>query len=258
MQFCFAMETRALEKLILGNEDEPQGIKEKGQALTSPDVSSLVIDRLCDHVGEQNASVACFYFDFAAQKEQSPTNMLGALLKQLVCGLEEIPEDISRVYQTQKNAIGGRGPQLSDIMKMLQIISSRKSTFICIDALDECAAGYRVKLLDSLNQILRESPDTRIFVTGRAHIRPEIGRCLPGRVTSVPISPKRGDIITYLHTRLHEDTTPDAMDNSLVADILKQIPDDISEMYVEAMTMGKLLGVSADKYILYPDFCQSR
>jgi len=189
-----------------------------------------VIDRLCDWAGRQNATVACFYFDFAAQKEQPPTSVLGALLKQVVGGLEEVPVEIAKAYQDQKKVIGGRRPQLPDIVKMLQIIASRKSTFICIDALDECAAGYRVNLLDSLGQILEKSPATRIFVTGRAHIRPEIGRCLPGRVTSVPTSPKRGDIITYLRTRLHGDITPDEMDSSLEADILKKIPDDTSEM----------------------------
>jgi len=240
MRFCFATGILALAKLILGNKDEPRGIEEKGKVLTSPDVSSLVIDKLCDQVEGQNATVACFYFDFAAQEEQSPMNMLGALLRQLVCGLEETPEEISRVYQVQKNAIGGRGPKLSDIVKMMQMASSRKRTFICIDALDECAAGNRVKLLDSLNQILEKSPGIRIFVTGRPHIRPEIGRCLAGRVTSVSISPKRDDIIRYLHSRLHEDTNPDAMDSSLEADILKKIPEEISEMCVEPTTLGKL------------------
>ena len=207
--------------------------------LTSRDVSSLVIDELCDQAGGQNATVACFYFDFAAQKEQSPTSMLGALLKQLVCGLEETPEEILQAYQGQKNAIGGRGPKLSDIVKMAQTTSSEKRTFICIDALDECVAGDRVKILDSLNQILEKSPGTRIFVTGRPHIRPEIERCLAGRVTSVSISPKRDDIIRYLHNRLREDTALDAMDSSLEADILKKIPQEISEMYVEP-ALGKL------------------
>jgi len=205
-------------------------MEEKGQVLTSRDVSSLVIDRLCDQAGGQGATVACFYFDFAAQKEQSPTSVLGALLRQLVCGLEEAPEEISRAYQDQRNAIGGRGPQLSDIVEMMQMTSSRGRTFICVDALDECAAEYRVKLLDSLNQILEKSPGTRIFVTGRPHIRPEIERCLAGRVASVSITPKKRDIIRYFHSRLHEDTTPDAMDSSLEAEILKKIPDDISEM----------------------------
>ena len=208
--------------------------------LTSRDVSSLVIDSLCDQARRQNVSVACFYFDFAAQKEQSPANTMGALLKQVVGGLEEIPVEISQAYQDQKKAIGRRVPQLPDIVKMLHTTTSKECTFICIDALDECVPGHRAKLLASLSQILQESPGTRIFVTGRPHIGPEIGRRLGGRVTSLSISPKRDDIVTYLHSKLEEDTTPDAMDSKLEADILRKIPEDISEMYVEATAPGKL------------------
>src|SRR5437879_3421334 len=111
---------------------------------------------------------------------------------------------------------------------MLQTTSSKKRTFICIDALDECAEGCRVKLLDSLNEIVQKSPGTRIFATGRPHIRPEVRRRLAGRVKDVSISPKRDDIIRYLHDRLDQDTTPDAMDSSLEADILKKIPENVS------------------------------
>ena len=205
-----------------------------------------MIDTLCDQDGEQNATVACIYFDFAAQKDQSPTITMGALLKQIVGGLEEIPEEISRAYQKQKKALGGRGPQLSDIVKMLQATSSKERTFICIDALDECVPEHRVKLLDSLGQILQKSPATRIFVTGRPHIRPDITRRLCGRVTSLPISTKRDDIITYLHSRLEEDIIPDAMDSSLEAEIMNKIPEDISEMYVETM-LGKLPQACTDR-----------
>ena len=207
--------------------------------LTSRDVSSLVIDSLCDRAREQNAAVACFYFDFAAQKEQSSVSVLGALLKQVVRGLEEVPEELAQAYGMQEKVIGGRGPQLADIVKMFQIISSRKLIFVCMDALDECMPGNRVKLLDSLNKILQNSPGTRVFVTGRPQVRPDMGKRLAGRVTSLSISPKRDDIIGYIRTRLDEDPDPDAMDDSLEADILKKIPEDISEMYVEA-TLGKL------------------
>ena len=191
-----------------------------------------MIDRLCDQAGEQGATVACFYFDFAAQKDQSSASTMGALLKQVVAGLEEVPPEISRAYQEQRKAIGGREPRLSDIVKMLQIASSKEHTFICIDAIDECMPEHRVKLLGSLNEILQKSPSTRIFVTGRPHIQPEIGRRLSGRVKSLSISTKREDIIKYLHSRLEDDTTPDAMNDSLEAEILKKIPEDISEMYV--------------------------
>jgi len=207
-----------------------------------------VIDSLCDQAGGQNVTVACFYFDFASQKDQSSTSMLGALLRQLVAGLGEVPEEIAQAYEEQKNFIDGRRLQHPNIVKMLQTTSSKKGTFICIDALDECVPEHRVKLLNSLNQILQKSPGTRIFVTGRPHIQPEIERRLAGRVTSLPISSKRDDIIRYLHSRLEEDTTPDAMNSILKAEILKGIPEDVSEMYVET-ALWELPQACTDKYI---------
>ena len=208
--------------------------------LTSCDVSSLVIDRLCDEARGKNVAVACFYFDFAARREQSSTRMLGALLKQIVGGLGEIPGGISQAYEDQKKVIGGRGPQLSDIAKLLQTTSSERLTFICIDAMDECAPEHRVKILDSLDQVLQKSPGTRIFMTGRQHVQAEIGKRLTGRVASVAITPRKSDVVGYLRTRLKEDTNPDAMDITLEADILRKIPEDISEMYVEVTTLREL------------------
>ena len=217
--------------------------------LTSCDVSSLVIDKLCDQARSRNFAVACFYFDFAAQKEQSPASMLGALLKQVVSGMEEVPEEIAQAYKDHTEVIDGRGPQLVDIVKMLQTTTSRKPTFICLDALDECAAVYRVKLLSSLNKILQRSPDARVFVTGRPHIQAEVEKRLSGRVTTICITPKRHDIISYLHSRLDEDTIPDAMDNSLKADILRKIPEDISEMWVDATAPESYLKLSTNRII---------
>ena len=205
--------------------------------LTSCDVSSLVIDRLCDEARGKYVAVACFYFDFAAQKEQPSTSMLGALLKQIVAGLEEVPGEILQTYEDQKKVIGGRRPQLGDIVKMIQTTSSKQLTFICIDAMDECAAEHRVKLLDSLDRILQQSPATRIFMTGRPHIQAEIGKRLYGQVTSIAIIPKKDDVTEYLRTRLKDDTNPDAMDTTLEADILRKIPEDVSDMYVEATTL---------------------
>jgi len=166
--------------------------------------------------------------------------MLGALLKQVVGGLGEVPGGISQAYEDQKKVIGGRGPQLSDIAKLLQTTSSERLTFICIDAMDECAPEHLVKILDSLDQVLQKSPGTRIFMTGRQHVQAEIGKRLTGRVASVAITPRKSDVVGYLRTRLKEDTNPDAMDITLEADILRKIPEDISEMYVEVTTLREL------------------
>ena len=117
----------------------------------SCDVSSLVIDTLCKQSAGENAAVACFYFDFAAQEEQSPAAVLGSVLKQVVCGLDEVPERIVEAFRDREKVIGGQGLALPEIVEFLQVISSSRCTSICIDALDECPVGYRVKLLDSLN-----------------------------------------------------------------------------------------------------------
>ena len=188
------------------------------------------MDRLCDQTSEQNTVISCFYLDFAARKTQCATNVLGSLLKQMLVGMETIPEEIWRAFQQQKTSIGGRRLRLANIVKMLQLTTSLRRTFICIDALDECSGGQRVRLLRSLQRILQKSPGTRIFATGRPHIQAEIEKRLSGHVKSVSISPIRVDIAGYLRTKLEEDETPDAMDEGLEAGIMEKVPENASEV----------------------------
>ena len=105
-----------------------------------------------------------------------------------------------------------------------------RPTFICIDALDECVPEYRAKLLESLQQILHRSPNTRIFLTGRFHVRDEVEKHLSQRAVTVPITPTKADIIRFLRAKLREDTTLDAMNNTLEEDIIKSIPETVSEL----------------------------
>jgi len=165
-------------------------------------------------------------------------SIMGSLLRQVVGGMENVPEEITRAFKEQKLANAGRGPQLPDIVKMLQIVTSSVRTFVCIDALDECAAANRAKLLNSLQQILKSSPLTRIFMIARPHVRGEIEKRLPGRLISVLVGPSKNDIMEYLRLRLDEDETPEAMNESLEADILEKIPENMSEMCVGAMLLG--------------------
>ena len=155
--------------------------------------SSLVIDSLCDQPGDVPVTVTCLYCDFLAQNEQSITNMVGAILKQLVCG-GDIPKDIREAFQKAKKEWGGRGLLRADLMRMLKVaIASRPQVFICIDALDECLPKDLPELLESLREIGRESLTTRIFLIGRPHVREAIQRCL-ARAVVLPISPNTVDV----------------------------------------------------------------
>ena len=43
-----------------------------------------MVDNLCDELCEQGVAIAMFYCDFRDQREQTATNIMGAILKQLV------------------------------------------------------------------------------------------------------------------------------------------------------------------------------
>jgi len=188
-----------------------------------------VIDSLCDRARGKNTAVVGLYCDFLAQQEQSTINMLGAILKQLV-SRGGVSEHIREAFQNSKEEFGGRGLRLLDMVKILKkAVTSLKRVFVCIDALDELAPKHRRELLESLQEIVRVSPSMLILLTGRPHIDNEIVGCFSEAVR-MPISPTQDDIKNYLEMRLKGDTTPKAMDDQLQADIMRVIPERISEM----------------------------
>ena len=76
-QSCFTTEARGWAKHLSGNENN--SLEKGGEpVLIGYGVSSLVVDWLCDQAKGQSIAVACFYFDFAARKEQSATSMLSS------------------------------------------------------------------------------------------------------------------------------------------------------------------------------------
>ena len=187
---------------------------------------------MCDEAVGGDPTVVCFYFDFAARNEQTPVNMLGSLLRQLVNGQEEIPEVIAHEFQKEKMSIGGRGLQTSGILKMFQTITATRRTFIFVDALDECMPEHRIVILDSLDQILRGSPNTRLFMTGRPQVRSEVERKLDGMATFIIIRATEDGVQRFLSEKLKMDTIPNMMSSTLEGDIMKSIPAMSSETYV--------------------------
>ena len=195
-----------------------------------------MIDGLCDEAGEEDIIVACVYCDFTAQQEQTITSMMGAILKQLVGG-GDIPIHVRKAFQKGKKVIGGRGLLLADLVEMLMTaLASLPQVFICIDAPDECLPKHLPELLESLRDIILESPRTRIFLTGRPHVEGIIRRYFAKAVV-IPISPNTDDIRNFLEMKLDRDGEPEAMDNDLRADIVKVILDKMSDMCVGVFSL---------------------
>jgi len=107
-------------------------------------------------------------------------------------------------------------------------IESLPRLFICIDAIDECTPKHRRELLESLRGIVRVTPGARVFLTGRPHINDEIMRCF-SKALRIPLSPTYSDIKSYLEMRLGGDSIPNSMEDELRADIMRIVPENISE-----------------------------
>ena len=182
--------------------------------------------------------------------------MLGAILKQVVGGLEHIPEEIEVAFQKSKKKIDGRELESGEICELL--ISSLRTlqrSYICIDALDEFPREHRPEFFRSLMRIIRESPCTQLFLTSRPHIRDEIKRYFAGSAET-RIKPTEEDIKKYLSLKLSNDTQPEAMDQGLREEILQTIPEKIREMYAkDIMTLCKFMLTLFADTIPLADFC---
>ena len=190
-----------------------------------------MIDTLYDQARRGDIAVAGFYCDFLSQQEQTITNTLGAIIKQLV-GEGDIPEHLREAFKESKKRHGSGASRLPELMGLLRItIASLPQVFICIDALDEYLPEGLPELLESLRDVVRESPNTRIFLTGRPHVG-EAVRIYFTQAVLIPISPNTVDIRNYLEKRVDRDVDPEAMTKDLRAEIVGTIQATMSDMCV--------------------------
>ena len=120
------------------------------------------------------------YCDYLDRGEQTTSNILGAMLKQLIrSGII-----VRKAFEDAKRHFGGVHPEVLEVLKMLKTaVGQRLRVVICIDGLNESLAANRTGLLRAL-QAIRESPNVGLFLTGRPFIRLEVERYFPNRILS--------------------------------------------------------------------------
>ena len=191
----------------------------------------MVIDTLCKQSVGQNIPVLSLYCDYQVRKEQSAVNMIGSLLGQIALGGVGNVGEIQKAFEESRKG-GGNGLRLPEIRELfVKTISSCQRVYICVDAMDELAPQHRSELLRTLRQII-ETPNTRLFLTGRPHIRLELDRHLTKGAYTIHIVPDQGDIARYISQKLDDDDDrdPDLMTESLKNDIMKTMLETVSDM----------------------------
>jgi len=192
-----------------------------------------VIDTILEGIEGDSVAVAYVYCDFSTRNMQSTTAVLGSVLRQVVGALTRIPDEVQKAFGCAKKQADGCGLRLPEILDMLtKFLPGLERAFICIDALDEFPTKQRAELWDSLQSVIRECPNTRLFLTGRPQIRTEVEDYFPGGADMVAVEPTPEDIRRYVEKRLKEDLDKSTMDAELREDIRRVIPNGVSGMYV--------------------------
>ncbi|RPB19268.1 hypothetical protein L211DRAFT_794727 [Terfezia boudieri ATCC MYA-4762] len=179
-------------------------------------VSSMVIDHLISHYGEQR--VAYIYCDYRDKSKQNLLNILGSILKQHLAATVKIPDAVGISLEN----INGEA-DMSQILKFVIQQLAASGHFLCIDALDELEPGTRFKLLKALQTVFGNS---RIFLTGRHHIASDVSRILQiSLVDSIQITPNLFNVRAYLsyEIELDQEMNPDDMNEQLKEEILDGI-----------------------------------
>ena len=127
---------------------------------------SIAIDELESKSESDNFGIAYAYFDYKDQDQQSTLRILASLLKQLASQLDNI---IPLLYVYQKTLRSrSKQPELHHHIQALNAAATLfSSTFIILDALDECEVDQRKLLLDAISRL----EGVRVFTTSRPYLR---------------------------------------------------------------------------------------
>jgi len=181
--------------------------------------------------------VAYYYFDFRDTAKQDVRGLISSLVVQLCAQSDPCYDILSRLYS--KHDAGLRLPDddaLTQCLKDMLELPGQPSTYIVVDALDECpnssgAPSPRELVLDLLEDFVSlQLPNLCICITSRpeADIQEALGPLVSHPVSLHDEAGQKQDIIDYINSAVQTDRKMRkwrAEDRQLVIDALTQRAD---------------------------------
>ncbi|KAI9768838.1 MAG: hypothetical protein M1840_004652 [Geoglossum simile] len=228
-------------------------------------LASIVTNYLRTTFKRHDIAIACIYYNYKDQNEQTDLNLIGSLLKQLVQGQSDISSNIKGLYNAHVNE--QTPPTHAELtMALKSEIETFSKVFVVVDALDECLEGRRANLVDMLLSlpetvklmvtsrplstieaglegmtrldIRADDSDVRLYVEGRIphekrlarHVRkdPTLGETLVGTI----VNSARG---MFLLAQLYMDSLVSKNNADAIREALQHPPEKLEDTYEEAM-----------------------
>ncbi|KAI5785379.1 hypothetical protein FPQ18DRAFT_86745 [Pyronema domesticum] len=204
-------------------------------------ICSLVFDHLdTTFSSEERACVVCLYCDYQDNKNQTPVNMIGILLKQVIARLNKsglLPPDAISTFREHLNE--QKNADLGVVCRLLvETVKQLRKFYVCIDALDECNDEHRAEFIQSLAKLSNEcgrQSSIRVFFTARLHINwEELTKRNPGlgSLDHIRLDAQPDDIRKYVSHAIEMDENSDCMNDKLRSEILERIVDNSDGMFL--------------------------
>src|ERR1700722_2684988 len=159
---------------------------------------SIVVNHLRTLSAENDSVATTFiYCNYKEQAEQTVSNLVASLLRQIVQGRRAISDDVKSFFERhQRQTSRPTLDQLQDVL--ISEIRTRSKVFIVVDAWDECREDDETRTL--LLEVLRSLPrQANLMVTSRN--LPSIGRDFKG-AKRLHIRAKDDDMRAYIEGRI--------------------------------------------------------
>ncbi|KAJ7574226.1 ankyrin repeat-containing domain protein [Mycena floridula] len=215
-------------------------------------LSSIIVDHLQSRSGPDMA-VLYIYCDYTRQTDQTPTQLVGTLLKQLVQHQSSIPDHILALYDNYSSR--GAFPTSAELLTALHTEASfYHRVYIILDALDESSESNQARKL-FLSVCSGQGPwslsdHIHLLITSRDilliaqefHTAPRI-----------PIEAHADDLETYIKGRILSDIKLERLikgDVTLEAEIIDKVVTKAAGMFLQAQLHLDSLGSQLNRRAL--------
>ncbi|KAJ7589405.1 hypothetical protein C8J56DRAFT_784674, partial [Mycena floridula] len=199
-------------------------------------LSSIIVEHLRSAILQPKIAVICIYCDYRQQEAQTPIQLLGSVLKQLVQQHPVLSDHLLTLHRT--NLSRDAHPSTPELFAALQNeVLLYSQVYIVVDALDECSENNKARELFFPNHhqgLWSLTDHVHLLVTSRDI--PPISQEF-GNTPKISIEAHKEDLETYIRGRITTDNKLKKLvkdDSALAAEIIEQVILKAAGMFLQA------------------------
>ncbi|KAF4627731.1 hypothetical protein G7Y89_g10420 [Cudoniella acicularis] len=193
-------------------------------------MTSLTVNHVQEAIQGTKVAIAYIYCDYKNPKTQSELELFASITRQLTEQTSSMPTEVKEFCD--KNAEKRRNPTGEEWIALAKSICLLfKTTYIFVDALDECPEINRGNFLCLMREM---SPFVRLFITSRPHVHLNVKFA---NLLRIDISAQGSDIEMYLEHRISTHSRLSlfvAKDIRLQEDIVRTLSEKATGMFLLA------------------------